>query len=91
MSVIRCHVDLFAYEQTIYEQNNNNIKIIAKIPMTNLANFIARYVSENDINEIHLVGYEDFTVDIKNQIIETSKTKYRNNKPLNIVLERKDK
>lgn len=89
MSVIKCNVDLFSIDQTIYEQDGNNIKIIAKVPMDNLGNFIARYANENNINEVHLIGFTDFTVDIKNKIIEANQTKFKNNISINVILKKK--
>ena len=89
MSVIYCNIDMFAYDQIVYEKTGDNTKVIAKIPLNNLGVFIARYCNENNITEIHLGGYTDFSVDIKNKILENNKTKFKNNTPLNVILEQK--
>ena len=89
MPVIYCKVDLFAYDQMVYVQDGNSLRIVAKIPMENLAKFLARYSQENNIEEIHLVGYPEFSVDIKNQIIDINKTKY-NNRTLDIYMDKKE-
>lgn len=88
MSVIYCNINLFDYDQKIYKKENEKVKEIAKIPMNNLGTFLAKYVNENNINEIHLIGYKDYAVNIKNQIIMNSKTKF-NNDNLTIYLEEK--
>ena len=89
MSVIRCNVDLFSIDQTVYEQDGDKVKVIAKVPMSNLGNFIAKYANEHNINEVHLNGFTDFTVDIKNKIIEASQVKFKNNGTINVILEKK--
>lgn len=90
MSVIGCNIDLFAIDQTVYEiEDEHHIRIIAKVPMENLGTFIARYSNENNIKEIHLIGYTDYAVDIRNKILEANKTKFKNNIPLNIILKEK--
>ena len=89
MSVIYCKVDLFAYDQMVYvKDGDSGLRTVAKIPMENLARFLARYSNENNIDEIHLVGYPEFSVDIKNQIIDINKTKF-NNRALNVYMDKK--
>ncbi len=90
MSVIRCNLDLFAYEQTIYLQENNKIKIIAKVPMDNLSNFITEYCNTNNINEVHIIGFTEFAKQIQKEILEVNSTKYSNNSAINIILEKKE-
>ena len=87
-AVIYCDVNMFDYDQTIYlKDGDNELKPIAKVPMENLSNFIAKYCNENNIEEVHIVGFTtQFTSQIKKGILKANNSKFNDNIRLNIIL-----
>ena len=90
MSLVFCKVSLFVYDQIIYQyEDDGSYHIVAKVPLDGLSKFLVKYCYDQNIDEIHLLGSDLFTTDVKDKILTVNKTKYEDKKELKVILDEK--
>lgn len=78
MSVIRCGINIFDYDQTVYLlKDDGTEEILGKSIYNNLDHFITTCCGNYDVNKVKLGGLQQYTMPLKDRIEKEGIARYK--------------